>query len=148
LAKIEIRRLGPGDASVLDRVATDVFDHAISKKRLTVYLREPNHLLFVAICDGEVVGQARGMIHLHPDMEDELYIDNLGVAPAFQRRRIGTRLIKALLEEGRNLGCAEAWVGTEENNIVARKFYESLGDSGELCVFFTYGLQDSRRNLS
>jgi ribosomal protein S18 acetylase RimI-like enzyme len=148
LAKIEIKRLGPGDAPVLDRVAADVFDEPINKKRLAVYLREPSHLLFVAICDGEVVGQARGMIHLHPDMENELYIDNLGVAPTFQRRGVGTRLIKALLQEGRTLGCAEAWVGTEENNIVARKFYESLGDSGELCVFFTYALQDSRRNLS
>jgi ribosomal protein S18 acetylase RimI-like enzyme len=148
LAKIEIKRLGPGDAPVLDRVAADVFDEGINKKRLAIYLREPSHILFVAICDGEVVGQARGMIHLHPDMENELYIDNLGVAPTFQRRGVGTRLIKALLQEGRTLGCAEAWVGTEENNIVARKFYESLGDSGELCVFFTYALQDSRRNLS
>jgi ribosomal protein S18 acetylase RimI-like enzyme len=93
LAKIEIRRLGPGDASVLDRVAEDVFDEPINKKRLAVYLREPNHLLFVAICDGEVVGQARGMIHLHPDMADELYIDNLGVTPAFQRQGIGMKLI-------------------------------------------------------
>jgi len=140
LAKIEIRRLGPGDASVLDRVAADVFDQAINKKRLAVYLREPGHLLFVAICDGEVIGQARGMIHHHPDMEDELYIDNLGVAPSFQRQQIGTRLIKALLKSGKEQGCREAWVGTEQDNEAARKLYESLGDSGELVVFFTYKL--------
>ncbi len=140
MAKIEIRRLGPGDASVLDRVAADVFDQAINKKRLAVYLREPGHLLFVAICDGEVIGQARGMIHHHPDMEDELYIDNLGVAPSFQRQQIGTRLIKALLKSGKEQGCREAWVGTEQDNEAARKLYESLGDSGELVVFFTYKL--------
>ena len=140
MAKIEIRRLGPGDASVLDRVAADVFDGAINKKRLAVYLREPGHLLFVAICDGEVIGQARGMIHHHPDMEDELYIDNLGVAPSFQRQQIGTRLIKALLKSGKEQGCREAWVGTEQDNEAARKLYESLGDSGELVVFFTYKL--------
>lgn len=140
MAKIEIRRLGPGDASVLDRVAADVFDQAINKKRLAVYLREPGHLLFVAICDGEVIGQARGMIHHHPDMEDELYIDNLGVAPSFQRQQIGTRLIKALLKSGKEQGCREAWVGTEQDNEAARKLYESFGDSGELVVFFTYKL--------
>jgi ribosomal protein S18 acetylase RimI-like enzyme len=140
LARIEIRRLGPGDASVLDRVAADVFDEEINKKRLAVYLREPGHLLFVAIYDGEVVGQARGMIHHHPDMEDELYIDNLGVAPAFQRHGIGTKLIKALLKAGKEQGCFEAWVGTEQGNDAARKLYESLGDSGELSVFFTYKL--------
>ncbi len=140
MAKIEIRRLGPGDASILDRVAADVFDEAINKKRLAVYLREPGHLLFVAICDGEVVGQARGMIHLHPDMADELYIDNLGVTPAFRRRGIGMRLMKALLKAGKDHGCAEARVGTEEDNLPARKLYEKLGDSGALSVFFTYRL--------
>jgi ribosomal protein S18 acetylase RimI-like enzyme len=140
LAKVEIRRLGPGDASVLDRVAEDVFDEPLNKKRLAIYLREPNHLLFVAVRDGEVVGQARGMIHLHPDMADELYIDNLGVTPALQRRGIGTSLIKALLKAGKDRGCAEAWVGTEENNVSARKLYESLGDRGALSVFFTYKL--------
>ena len=140
MAKIEIRRVGPGDASVLDRVAVDVFDEPINKKRLAVYLREPGHLLLVAICEGEVVGQARGMIHHHPDMEDELYIDNLGVTPALQRQGVGTRLIKALLAAGKEQGCTEAWVGTEENNEGARKLYESLGDSGDLVVFFTYKL--------
>ncbi len=140
MAKIEIKRLGPGDASILDRVAADVFDYPINKKRLAVYLREPSHLLFVAICDGEVIGQARGMIHFHPDMDDELYIDNLGVTPAFQRRGLGLRLIKALLEEGKKQVCGEAWVGTEEDNLPARRLYEKLGDMGALSVFFTYKL--------
>lgn len=140
MAKIEIRRLGPGDASVLDRVAAGVFDHPVNKKRLAVYLRDPNHLLFVATCEGEVVGQARGMIHLHPDAPDELYIDNLGVTPAFRRQGIGTRLMKALLQTGKEQGCMEAWVGTEADNEAARKLYESLGDGGALCVFFTYKL--------
>jgi ribosomal protein S18 acetylase RimI-like enzyme len=140
LAKIEIKRLGPGDASVLDRVAADVFDEAINKKRLAMYLREPGHLLFVAICEREVIGQARGMIHHHPDKEDELYIDNLGVTPSFQRQQIGMKLIRALLKAGKEQGCREAWVGTEQDNEAARKLYESLGDGGELSVFFTYKL--------
>jgi ribosomal protein S18 acetylase RimI-like enzyme len=140
LAIIEIRRLGPGDASLLDRVAADVFDHPINKKRLAVYLREPDHILLVAICDGEVVGQARGMIHLHPDAPDELYIDNLGVAPAFQRQGVGTKLMKALLKAGKEQGCEEAWVGTETDNEAARKLYEALGDNGAISVFFTYKL--------
>jgi len=138
LAKIDIRRLGPGDVSVLDRVAADVFDGPVQKKRLAVFLRETNHLMFVAVCEGEVVGQARGMIHLHPDKEDELYIDNLGVAPAFQKQGVGTRLMKVLLQAGRDHGCSEAWVGTETDNAAARKLYESLGEAGEPCVFFTY----------
>lgn len=138
MAKIDIRRLGPGDASVLDRVAADVFDGPVRKKRLAVFLREANHLMSVAVCEGEVVGQARGIIHLHPNKEDELYIDSLGVAPAFRQQGVGTRLVKVLLQTGRDQGCAEALVGVEQNNPAARKLYESLGEAGEPCVFFTY----------
>ena len=138
MAKIDIRRLGPGDASVLDRVAADVFDGPVQKKRLAVFLRETNHLMFVAVCDGEVVGQVRGMIHLHPDKEDALYIDNLGVAPTFRQQGVGTRLVKVLLQAGRDQGCGEAWVGIEQNNAAARKLYESLGEAGEPCMIFTY----------
>jgi ribosomal protein S18 acetylase RimI-like enzyme len=140
LAKIEIRRLGPGDASVLDRVAEDVFDYSIKKARVAAYLREPGHLLFVAIHESEVVGQARGVIHFHPDMEDELYIGNLGVTPALQRQGIGTKLIEALLAAGKEHGCREAWVGTEADNDTARKFYESLGGKDAPTVFFTLKL--------
>ncbi len=136
--KIEIKLLGPDDAAILGCVADDVFDEPIDGKRLAAYLRESNHLLFVAVCDGEVVGQARGMIHLHPDMPGELYIDNLGVAPAFRRQGIGSSLIEALLKAGKDRGCGEAWVGTEPGNLPANRLYESLGGSGEPCVLFTY----------
>ena len=58
---IDIRRLGPGDAAVLERVADDVFDASIDPERLAAYLAEPGHLMIVAIHDGEVVGQAMAM---------------------------------------------------------------------------------------
>jgi ribosomal protein S18 acetylase RimI-like enzyme len=140
LQPIEIRQLGPGDTSVLDRVAPDVFDHVIDAGWLVEYLREPGHVLFVALSGGEVVGQARGIVHRHPDAAAELYIDNLGVTPAFQRRGIGRDLISALLREGKARGCREAWVATEENNIPARALYRSFGSEGELCAFFSYRL--------
>lgn len=140
MAKIEIKRLGPGDASVLNRVAEEVFDAPINKKRLAAYLREPNHFLFVAVCDGEVIGQTRGMIHFQPDAKDELYIDNLGVTPAFRGQGVGRELVRALLKAGKAQGCAEAWVATERSNIPARALYESLRGKSELGVVYTYRL--------
>ncbi len=55
--RIEIKRLGRGDAAVLDRVAEDVFDEPINPPRLAAYLAEPGHHMLVAIADGVVVGQ-------------------------------------------------------------------------------------------
>jgi hypothetical protein len=51
-----IRLLGPGDASVLDNVAPDVFDDPIDRERADEFLSDPRHHLVVAIADGQVVG--------------------------------------------------------------------------------------------
>lgn len=57
-----------------------------------------------------------------------------------RRRSIARQLIATLLEEGRALGCTEAWVATELDNAPARALYRSSGaiEDGEpavVCVF-------------
>ena len=37
---VEIRRLGPGDGHVLDRVAAEVFDEPVRPDRLAAYLAQ------------------------------------------------------------------------------------------------------------
>ena len=138
---VEIRRLAPGDEAILDRVAEEVFDEPIDPERRAAYLTAPGHYMFVAISDGEVVGQAAGVVYRHPDKPSELFIDEVGVAPAFQRQGIARRLLEAMLALGKELGCAEAWVGTETDNIAARALYESLGAKAETFVLYTYDLK-------
>jgi ribosomal protein S18 acetylase RimI-like enzyme len=141
LAKVEIRRLGPGDASVLDRVAADVFDEPINKKRLAAYLREPGHFLFVALVEELVIAQAAAVIHRHPDKVTELYIDEIGVTPAFQNQGVATRLLDALFKLGREEGCEEAWVGTGHENAAANRLYEKRGAKSEPFLLYLYKLQ-------
>ena len=43
---IEIRRLGPEDAPILERIAADVFDEPVRPDRLAAYLAEPGHHLW------------------------------------------------------------------------------------------------------
>lgn len=139
--RTEIVRVGLADAALLERVAIDVFDDAIDPRRLAAYLSEPGHLMVLAISDGEVVGQARGMVHGHPDQPTELYIDNLGVTPDRRRERLATRMLDELVAWGRELGCEEAWVGTEPDNAAARALYEKRGAEAETFVMFAYGLE-------
>lgn len=138
--KVEIKRLGPDDAAILGRVADEVFDEPVRAERLAAYLREPNHVLFVALAGGVVVAQAAAVIHRHPDKATELYIDEVGVAPAFRRRGIASRLLDELFRLGREMGCAEAWVGTEHDNLPAGRLYESRGATGEPFVMYLYKL--------
>lgn len=125
---------------MLDRVAPEVFDAHVPPQRLAAYLAEPGHLMFVAIADGMVVGQCAAVIHRHPDKVTELYIDEVGVTPAFQRQGIARRMLDAMFALGEELGCAESWVGTENDNVAARQLYQSRGAVGEPFMMYRYDL--------
>lgn len=135
---IEIHRLSRANAALLDQVAPDVFDHEIDPGRLAAYLAEPGHLMVLAVEAGLVVGQCAAVIHRHPDQPTELYLDNLGVAPNFKRRGIASKMVDEMFAWGRSLGCEEAWVGTEPDNVEGRGFYESRNAQAIAIVMYEY----------
>jgi ribosomal protein S18 acetylase RimI-like enzyme len=138
---VEIRYVGPGDEDLFLRVAPDVFDHPVERRQLTHYLATPGHHLMVAIANGEIVGQVAAVVHRHPDgRPTELYIDEVAVAPAFQRQGIARRLLDAMLVLGKDLGCQEAWVGTEPDNVPAKYLYESRSAPAEAFAMYVLRL--------
>jgi aminoglycoside 6'-N-acetyltransferase I len=137
---VEIRRLGAQDTAVLQRVAPEVFDEPVDPQRCAAYLAEPNHLMIVALAGGVVIGQCAAVIHRHPDKPTELYIDEVGVTPDYQRRGIARRMLGEMFAWGRSLGCEESWVGTETDNVAARRLYESFDAEGEAFVMYVYDL--------
>jgi aminoglycoside 6'-N-acetyltransferase I len=143
-AAIEIRRVGPGDEGVLDRVAAEVFDEPVDPGRLAAYLAEPGHHMLVALRAGEVVAQVAAVVHRHPDKATELYIDEVGVTPALQRQGIARRMLGEMLALGRALGCEEAWVGTEPDNLPARGLYGARGVGAEPFVMYVFPLRAKR----
>ena len=139
--KVEIRYVGPGDEALFDRVAHDVFDHPIERRQLTHYLATPGHHLMVALVDGEIVGQVAAVVHRHPDgRPTELYIDEVAVAPTLQRQGIARNLLDAMLAFGKELGCQEAWVGTEPDNTAAIGLYESRSAPAETFAMYVLRL--------
>jgi ribosomal protein S18 acetylase RimI-like enzyme len=137
----EIRRLGPADLAAFDRVAEGVFDHAIERDRLAAYLAAPGHHFIAAFVDGEIVGQLAAVLHHHPDLRPiELYVDEVAVAPTFQRQGIARRLIDGAFDLARELGCRELWVATEPDNLPARGLYEARGAPAEPVVMYVYKL--------
>ncbi len=138
---VEVRRAGPGDAALFERIADDVFDYPVDLATLAGYLAVPGHHLVVALADGEVIGQAAAVVHRHPDERPvELYIDELAVAPAFRRRGIARLMLDELFALGRELGCDEAWVGTELDNIAATNLYASRNVPAEPFVMYVFAL--------
>ncbi len=118
-----IRRLGAGDEAVFASIAPDVFDEPVDTVRLGAYLRAPGHIMVVAF-DGEmIVGQCAGVVHRHPDKPTELYVDEVGTASTHRRQGIARAMLDELFAWGRELGCTEAWLGTELDNIAANALY-------------------------
>ena len=62
------------------------------------------------------------------------------MAPSHRRLGIGRLLLDTLLEHGRTLGCTEAWLGTEEDNVAARRLYESAGGQAEPFILYSFPL--------
>lgn len=137
---ITVRLVGPDDAYLLDRVAPDVFDGPVVPALTEDFLADPRHHLFVALDAGTVVGMASAVDYVHPDKAPQLWINELGVAPPYRRRGIGRRLLSALLAHGRALGCTEAWLGTEEDNVPARALYAQAGGAAEPFVLYAFPL--------
>jgi aminoglycoside 6'-N-acetyltransferase I len=134
---IDVRLLSPGD---LDRVADGVFDGPVQARWAGAFLADTRHHMLVALEDGVVVGMASAVEYVHPDKAPQLWINEIGVAPSHQRRGIGRRLLDAILAHGRTLGCTEAWLGTEEDNVAARRLYASAGSEAEPFVLYSFAL--------
>ena len=137
---VEIRRLYAGDDALVKQIAEDVFDEPVRPDRLAAYLAAPGHFMIVALSENVVVGQCAAVIHRHPDKVSELYIDEVGVSPTFQRQGIARKILDAMFALGREQGCGEAWVGTEPDNFPARALSESRGSVAEPFVMYVYRL--------
>lgn len=120
---ITIKRIGPGDETLFDTIAEDVFDEPVKSELVTAYLRQPGHLMVLAFDGGTVVGQCAAVLHRHPDKPVELYVDEVGTATSHLRQGIATAMMEEMFRWGRELGCTEAWLGTECDNVPANALY-------------------------
>lgn len=137
-----VRMLAADEAAVLDRVAPDVFDHAVDPRWCAEFFADPRHHLAVAMDGGEVVGFASGVHYVHPDKPPELFVNEVGVAASHQGRGLARRLMRTLLDHGRSLGCVQAWVGTDRDNAAANRLYASAGGVPEEFVLYAFDLAD------
>jgi ribosomal protein S18 acetylase RimI-like enzyme len=99
--------------------------------------------LAVAVEDCLVVGFVSAVHYLHPDKpRPELWINEVGVAATHRGRGLGTRLLHSVLDVARGLGCAEAWVLTDQANTAAMRLYTAAGSTEAPSdhVMFTFRL--------
>jgi ribosomal protein S18 acetylase RimI-like enzyme len=119
------------DAAAVHRAA-DLFDSPPLAAATERFLAAPgHHLLFAYDEGGRAVGMISGVEMTHPDKGTEMFIYELGVAPAARLQGVGSRLVGALAEIARRNGCYGMWVGTESDNDAALATYRRAGADDE-----------------
>jgi ribosomal protein S18 acetylase RimI-like enzyme len=143
---IAIKILNYNDIDILRNIDPDVFDDALDLQRAEEFLADPRHHLAVAIDDRLVVGFVSAVHYVHPDKpHPEMWINEVSVAETHRRQGLGKRLMNAVFDVGRELGCAEAWVLTDRENTAAMNLYSAVGnpETPSDCVMFSFRLEES-----
>jgi ribosomal protein S18 acetylase RimI-like enzyme len=115
--------------------AADLFDSPPLPVATEKFLAAPgHHLLFAYDEDARAVGMISGVEMTHPDKGTEMFIYELGVAPAARLQGVGSSLVAALAQLARENDCYGMWVGTETDNEAALATYRRAG-AGEEARF-------------
>jgi ribosomal protein S18 acetylase RimI-like enzyme len=122
---VTVRRLGPGDEQVVERLAEQ------RPPARAAELLADERTIFLAAFDGEgsqPVGfvLAYELLRRHGD-PSRLFVYEVGVAPAARRRGVATELLRELARIARAQGIRHGFVLTNESNEAAMELYGSLG---------------------
>jgi len=107
--------------------AATLFDDAPRGDATERFLSEPGHHLLIAYVGDQAAGFVTGVEMTHPDKGTEMFLYELGVDEAHQRRGIGRALVSALAALARQRGCYGMWVLTDDDNAAALAAYRGAG---------------------
>jgi aminoglycoside 6'-N-acetyltransferase I len=139
-----VKTLTSSDLPLLMNVQEGIFDNPVDEKSAREFLADQRHHIVVALFEDTIIGFASAVHYVHPDKPTELWINEVGVAPAHQNKGVGKAIMKELLQLGQSLGCVNAWVLTDRSNTPANSLYKSAGgdaDPGD-TVMYEFDLTD------
>jgi ribosomal protein S18 acetylase RimI-like enzyme len=117
-----VRRLGPGDEQVVERLAEQAPASEVLADERTIFLAafESGH--------DEPIGfvLAYELLRRHGD-PSQLFVYEVGVVPEARRRGVATELLRELGRIARARGIRRGFVLTNESNEAAMALYRSLG---------------------
>lgn len=129
---VKVIRLGPEDGRLAE-VAVRTFKGSSRPRRdLEVFLENRANYLLVAEADGCLAGFLLAYRLERADRgEDQMFVYEIEVAPAWRRRGIGASLMRRITETAREEGMFEAFILTDRANDAARALYRSTGAEAE-----------------
>jgi len=139
--RVLVRRARPGDEAEVARFRP-AFDFDVLEDETRRFLADKRHHLLLGYVDEAPAGFLSAVEVFHPDKRPELFLNEIAVIPEMRRRGVGRALIDELGRLGRECGCVNIWVLTDEANTPAMRMYASAGGRwDDSCqVMFEYDL--------
>lgn len=105
---------------------------------LVPLLARDDFWVLAATLDGQLVGGLTAYtLPLTRLPQSELFLYDIAVLPAYQRRGIGRQLVTELRAQAATAGISLLWVPADNEDTHALDFYRSLGASAAPVTIFT-----------
>jgi ribosomal protein S18 acetylase RimI-like enzyme len=125
---MQIRPAIPADALALAQIKDAIWpDEATTPDYIAQVMAQPDHQTIVAVTDENIVGFVDGFISLTSSGQRRWEVDLLGVHPAHQGQGIGTQLMQAATEAGKQMTAAAARALVAVENIGSQKALAKVG---------------------
>lgn len=104
-------------------------DPAVQARGLALILEQPGAgLLLVARIEGAVVGMVNLLYTVSTALGARVAVlEDVVVAPGHRNQGVGSRLLRAALEEVVAAGCKRVTLATDAHNVGAQRLYQRLG---------------------
>jgi tRNA (guanine37-N1)-methyltransferase len=149
---VRVRRARPEDAGIVAALAAETFELAcppgtaaediaafvaenLSEARFAEHLASDRHTILLADVDGEIAGysmlvagdpaesEVAALLSFRPTVE----ISKCYVRTKFHGQGVARTLMTASVDAARESGAAAAWLGVNQQNLRAVRFYEKNG---------------------
>lgn len=120
---VVLASMGQAHLDAVHAIETIVHGRPWSREQFVEELRHPDDRRYlVALHDGEVVGYGGVQV-----IAGDAHVTTVAVRPDARRRGIGSRLVAALLDEGRSRGATAATLEVRASNRPAQELYRRFG---------------------
>ena len=143
---MEYKQLEADDLSLLLSFEDDQ-QTRYERGALLRFLQSGNAFGFLAKENGSAAGFAFGYTLPRPDGKTDFYLHAIDVAPKYQRRGVGTDLMRYIAGFARSIGCRKLFLITDGQNRAACRCYEKSGavrKAGD-AVLYEYRLKEEKK---
>ncbi|MEL6866683.1 MAG: GNAT family N-acetyltransferase [Bacteroidota bacterium] len=148
-ANYTFRQLDEGDAKYMQALVQlfqEVFELAhreeLSIEQCQSLLAKSDFIVWVVFDGSELVGGVTAFeLPMYKGDKAELFVYDLAVHPDHQRRGLGRRLMRALMDLGRLRGIPTLFVDADEEDTHALDFYRALGGEEVAVRQYTWQLE-------